>query len=204
VLASLVIATGVGVAVNRLRSGKAGGPIAPSGVHTGDIRGELLPIPTGATVWTKWTGADGIFSAEDADHFLGATPGNFYDATLHDCKFATGGIRAWKDAAGRYVVERMFRLGSTSYAQEFLAQVREIEITAVQGADSHDSTDQHTIGDVTLGMTLMYPSPSRSGYRNMLAMGVKGDTAFIFLVYLKTAVDPAYAADLVHQQTRRL
>ena len=200
VLASMVFAVGAGVAVSRLRSGKS---LTQTGVHTGDIRAELLPIPAGATVWSKWSGADGLFSAEDADRFFGVTRNNFYDSTMHECGFTTGGIRAWQDSAGRYVIERMFRLDSAPHAQEFLEQVRGIEITSVQGTDSHDLSDQHTIGDVTLGMTLMYPT-ARNGYRNMLALGVKGDTAFIFLVDLKTAVDPAFAADLLHQQAARL
>ncbi len=148
-------------------------------------------------------GTTGTFSAEDAYRFLGYRAGNPYEGALQECKFATGGIRAWRDEADRYVIERIFRFDSASHAQEFVGQVREDEIVGVQGTYEHDLTDQRTISDVTLGMTLMCPT-LKNGYRNMLAIGVKGDTVFIFIVDLKTAVDPAVAAELLHHQASRL
>lgn len=202
VVAAMMLAAGVGVTISEIRS-RGGLPGTHPGIHTGDIRDDLLPMPAGSRPWNLDYGVDGLLSKDEAARFMGAGPGSL-DHIATDCKWEAGAIRAWVDASGREVVERMFRLAGPSYAQQFLEETRGSEITGVRRASSHDLNDEHKITGVTLGFSLMYPTPNSHGYRNMLSMGTKGDTAFIFIIDTLQPVDPAFAASLVHQQADRL
>jgi hypothetical protein len=159
---------------------------AAPGIHAGDLRHYLPPVPAGAVARPQQPGLNGTLTLTELAHLVSPNPDAFI-ARMNRFQFRDAAARVWTDTAGHPVVVILHRFATVSYAGEQGADLENVN----PGDGPTAALDLKTqLLDIDEGVIYR---ELHSGMRSVYGCGHTGDVTYTVTTALDASspYDPA-------------
>ena len=144
---------------------------APPVTHHGDLRRYLIAAPSGSHPWPQPLGTNGKLSLAQAAAL--STDSKSRRRRLTEDHYVQGAVRSWVTESGTWIDVRLYQFRSAADAQNMF-------LTDIDASSSNTPVaDQFPVSKVPGARAFADAKPDSDGFISVIAIGVKGDVAFI-------------------------